>query len=78
MNLEYIQYNMQEIQEEIELILKGIKRGENYAHDEYYKSMQHLIHHVNIAWNTRNATTEEIESHDLSYWSQFPTDINLI
>lgn len=44
MNTKYIQYNIQEIQEEIENILSGLKRGDGYTHETYYRSMQHLIY----------------------------------
>lgn len=52
MNKQYIIYNLQDAQEEIEIILSKI-RDENYTHEQLYRSFQHLIHHVNIAWNAR-------------------------
>lgn len=78
MNVKYIAYNLQEAQEEIEIMLKKIQSGKEYAHEDFYKSMQHLIHHVNIAWNARNATEEEVEESDLDKWSHFPKDFKLI
>lgn len=81
MNLKYIHYNLEEAQEEIENILQQLKRGENYNHAEFYSSMQHLIHHINIAWNSRGTTAEQTSDaseEDLLKWSRYPTDIKLI
>lgn len=78
MNTKYIAYNLQEAQEEIELMLARIKTGKEYAHEDFYQSMQHLIHHVNIAWNARNVSEDEAEDLELSEWSHFPDDIKLI
>lgn len=81
MNLKYIRYNLEEAQEEIENILHNLKAGENYTHAEFYSSMQHLIHHMNIAWNSRSVPQQQTDSaseDDLKKWGQFPTDITLI
>lgn len=77
MNKLFIGYNLQEAQEEIEIILKAMKTNPNYSHEEFYRSMQHLIHHVNIAYNGRNAPEQPTEAQVEAY-SQFPTDIKLI
>jgi len=40
--------------------------------------MQHLYHHVNTAWNARDATETQVEKatdDDFNRWSQFPTDL---
>ncbi len=81
MNLKYIRYNLSEVQEEIENILTRIKLGEGYSHSEFYSSMQHIFHHVNIAWNTRDIDeqiTDQADECDLQKWSKTPSDITLI
>lgn len=81
MNLKYIRYNLEEAQEEIENIMTQLKRGEPYDQSQFYSSMQHLIHHINIAWNSRHASpveTENATDDDLKRWGKFPTDITLI
>jgi hypothetical protein len=43
--------------------------------------MQHLIHHVNIAWNARTVSDEMIENvsdEKMDEWSKFPQDIKLV
>ena len=81
MNTKYVRYNLQEAQEEIENILRQLQRGNEYPHAEFYSSMQHLIHHINIAWNTRHISelrTENASEADLVEWGKFPEDIRLI
>jgi hypothetical protein len=81
MNKKYIQYNLEEAQEEIEVMLRSLKQKPDYTHEEFFRSMQHLIHHINIAWNARSTSTNEIENAtpaDLERWGQFPADIKLI
>lgn len=82
MNLKYIGYNLQEAQEEIENILRNLQqKGEAYEHSSFYLSMQHLIHHFNIAWNARETRWEEAENasdENLKKWGEYPTDITLI
>lgn len=81
MNLKYIRYNLEEAQEEIENIMSQLKKGDQYSHAEFYSSIQHLIHHINIAWNARNTSWVDAENateEDMNRWSQYPTDIKLI
>lgn len=80
MNKPYVIYNLQEAQEEIEIILSKI-RDPNYSHEALYRSFQHLVHHVNIAWNSREkneSETLEPSDSDISEWSQYPKDLKLI
>ncbi len=80
MNKPYIIYNLQDAHEEIEIILSKIK-DPNDSHEQLYRSFQHLIHHVNIAWNARSeGETDTLEPTDenLAKWTQYPKDITLI
>ena len=77
MNKTFITYNLQEVHEEIELIFRALKNNPNYSQAEYYHAIQHIIHHVNIAWNGRNASENPSEI-EVEKWSEYPTDIKLI
>lgn len=81
MNKKYIQYNLEEIQEELENIIRKLKSSKDYAPEEFYQSMQHLFHHANTAWNTRNLAPQETENAseaDQERWGKYPTDMILI
>lgn len=78
LNKKLIQYNLEEAQEEIEGMLEKVKSPGEYSETAYLHSMQHLIHHINIAWNARSVAPDDFEKTGRSQWSHFPTDLKLI
>ena len=82
MNTKFITYNFQEIQEEVELVLRQMQTGQKGAsHEKFYSSVQHIYHHLNIAWNARNSgedTVFDLDDPRMDEWKEFPTDIKLI
>jgi len=79
MNAKFIKYNLQEIQEELEELIKKLDRGLPNA--ELYTAIQHIYHHLNIAWNARDTVTGDTYEQDdpkMQIWKEFPTDIKLI
>lgn len=79
MNNQFIMYNFQELQEEVEVVLKKVKSG--ITHEEFYKSVQHMYHHLNIAWNARAtepAIVFDLDDPRMDLWKEFPKDIKLI
>jgi hypothetical protein len=79
MNNKFISYNFQEIEEEVQIVLQRAKSG--MTHEEFYKSVQHIYHHLNIAWNSRNTEAGvifDIDDPQMEEWSQFPDDLKLM
>lgn len=79
MNNKFIRYNFEEIQEEIEILMKKLQG--DISHAEFYSGVQHIYHHLNIAWNARATEPGIIPDLDdprMEEWSQFPQDIKLI
>lgn len=79
MNSKFITYNFQEIQEEVEVILRDMKAG-GMTEDKFRKSVQHIYHHLNTAWNGRNAPGDALDvphSELLKKWEKFPTDMRV-
>ncbi len=79
MNRKFITYNFQEIQEEVELVLRQMASGA--SHETFYRSVQHIYHHLNIAWNARDTGTDvvfDLDDPRMDTWKEFPTDIKLI
>ncbi|MGE5086477.1 MAG: hypothetical protein ACM3MG_09275 [Bacillota bacterium] len=79
MNTKFIVYNFQEIEEEIAIVMSRIRKG--MSHEEYYKSVQHIYHHLNIAWNARESLPEGVADLDdprMDEWKEFPKDLKLI
>ena len=79
MNKEWIKFNLREAIEELQRTVAELDEPE-YSIEEYAVAIAHAYHHVNTAWNGREATPLEVEpgSDDLFYqWRAFPTDIFL-
>jgi len=79
MNREWIKFNLQEAVEELQRTIAELDSPQ-YDAAEYAVAMAHAYHHLNTAWNGREATPTEVEpgSDELFYrWRSFPTDIFL-
>ena len=82
MNRSWVRFHLEEAHEELTSILSHIKLDEEYSEADFRVAMEHLYHHVNFAWNTRNASNTEVEAEDtdMSYFysgRKFPKDIPL-
>lgn len=78
MNTKFITFNFQEIAEEVELILRDMKAG-GMTEEKYLKSIQHIYHHLNTAWNGRNAPADALDvarEADIRKWEKFPSDVS--
>ena len=79
MNTKFISYNFEEIQEEVDLVLKKMNNG--MTEEEFYKAAQHIYHHLNIAWNSRDTQPHivfDLDDPRMQDWMKFPTDIRLL
>ncbi len=80
MNDDYILYNLKEAQEQLAEIINDIENGEALNSGSYYVQMQHLYHHLNTAWNARDASENETEvcsQKNFEKWRLFPDDIEM-
>ena len=76
MNKQYIQFNLEEAQMEIEQVLDDLRQDATFDEYEYNASMSNIYHYLNTAWNARNASNSEVSelSDDNFYlWREFPT-----
>ena len=79
MNKDYVLFNLREAQEELEQMIRALGEAD-YDNGDYVVAMTHLYHHVNTAWNARDASRERAEAcseEDFRQWRQFPADIDL-
>jgi hypothetical protein len=76
MNRDYVLYHLREAAEELTRTIAEIENKADYDDVEFEAAMQHLYHHVNTAWNAREASEEtarECSEKDFHAWRQFPT-----
>ena len=61
MNREHVLFHLQEAAEELTRTVSECESNSQYDIGEYFVAMQHLYHHLNMAWNGRYATKEEAD-----------------
>jgi hypothetical protein len=81
MNNDYILFNLNEALEELSRTIREIENKPDYDYGEFVVAMKRVYHHLNVAWNARNASTERAEvcsKEDFDRWRQFPTDLEMV
>lgn len=77
MDKDYLLFHLVEAQEELVKITHEITNNSQYDEAELLIAFQHLYHHINTAWNARNASVSEIQSNEyFNQWQEFPKDIS--
>jgi len=77
-NRDWVVFHLTEARDEINKTLAEINETPDYDYGEFWVAMQHLYHHANTAWNSRDATQTQVENatdEDFNRWSQFPSDL---
>ena len=80
MNRDWVVLQLREAQQELSRTLAEIEADPDYDVGEFMVAMQHLYHHLNTAWNSRNEAPARVEScaeEDFYAWRRFPGDIYL-
>jgi len=81
MNKEWILFHLTEARDEINKTLTDIHGNPDYNYAEFWVAMQHLYHHVNTAWNSRELSEAQVREgtdEGFSRWSQFPKDLPMM
>ncbi|MHC4498450.1 MAG: hypothetical protein ACYS21_04980, partial [Planctomycetota bacterium] len=68
---------LKEALESLEQMIQEIESQDDYCYGEYIVDITHLYHHLNIAWNARDADEERVNrcsEEDFYNWRQFPVD----
>lgn len=78
MNRDWVLHHLREAREELGRTIDEIVATPDYDVGELLVSMSHLYHHLNTAWNARDAAesaVREVSAEDFKRWSRFPADI---
>ena len=81
MNRQWVLHHLSEAQGEIAAIIAEIEKTPDYGYGEFWVALQHLYHHLNTAWNSRDATPDQVENAtdgDFKRWSRFPEDLPMM
>ncbi|MFZ4693792.1 MAG: hypothetical protein ACOYMV_01555 [Verrucomicrobiia bacterium] len=77
MNKSHALFHLREAQEAVGKMIRRIETDPSYEFGDYTVEMGHLYHHVNTAWNGRDATEEQAKrclQEDFDRWQRFPDE----
>jgi hypothetical protein len=75
MNKEFILSNLRDAAQELASTIHDIESDTEYEYGNFAVAMNHLYHHLNTAWNGRNASDAEVKEcteDNFFKWRQFP------
>jgi hypothetical protein len=81
MNAQVILSNLREAEEQLRSLISQAEQRPEFSFESFHIGMAHLYHHLNTAWNARNATRDQWVNQaeeDFKRWEQFPNDLPLI
>ena len=77
MNKDYILFHLGETREALDQLITALRSDPDYEFGNFSVDMSHLYHHLNTAWNARDASKAQAEAcseSDFMRWRQFPVD----
>ena len=80
MTRDYVLWNLREALEALGALMTEMEGDPEYDQGQFGVDLNHVYHHINTAWNARNASRERSETcseEDFYDWRQFPTDIDM-
>ena len=81
MNRDQVLSHLSEAREAITQVIEEIQETPDYDDSEYWVDMQHVYHHINTAWNSRNASSADVEQATdtvFNRWNVFPLDLPMM
>ncbi|MBI5684989.1 MAG: hypothetical protein HZC54_07900 [Verrucomicrobia bacterium] len=81
MNRDAVLFHLREAKEELDRTIGEIENDQSYDYAEFHVAMSHLYHHLNTAWNGRDASAErhrECIQSDFDAWRKFSSDADLL
>jgi hypothetical protein len=81
MNKQAILFHLREAKEELDRTIHKLETDAEYEFDDFVAGMGHLYHHLNSAWNGRDACRErhrDCAQHDFEAWRKFPSNAELL
>ena len=81
MNKPNVLWHLKEARAAIDELIADMETDAEYDFGEFRVDIEHLYHHVNTAWNARDATQESTDAcseENFDRWRQFPQDIEII
>lgn len=80
MNREHTLFHLREAMSELENTISELASDPNFSEAEFYVSAEHIYHHLNTAWNAREASKSEAtecSEPNFNKWRCFPSEFSL-
>ena len=80
MNRGWVIEHLRDAHEELSRTIAEMEADSSYDVGEFIVAIQHIYHHLNTAWNSRDETAEgvaAISDEKFYEWRRFPRDIYL-
>ena len=81
MNKEWIAFHLDEAAEQLRETVKKLSSEAEYSHADFLVEISHAYHHINTAWNSRDASPEAVANHtdaDYDEWQKMPSADELL
>jgi len=78
MNREWVLVHLNEAHDELTRTIKEITDSPGYDYGKFFPAMQHVYHHLNTAWNARDASERELANQTTATfkrWVSMPADL---
>jgi hypothetical protein len=80
-NNRLVRFHLREAQEALQRAVEDMPTDAEYGEGDLFPAMQHIYHHLNTAWNARDASEAEAEpgtDEQFDRWGAFPQDFPLL
>jgi hypothetical protein len=81
LNRSWVLFHLTEAVDALHQTIGDLSKDPDYSGVELAVDMQHIYHHLNTAWNSRDSNGSDVEpgSDELfNRWSQFPSDLDMM
>ena len=81
MNNNAVLFHLREAKEELDRTIAELETTPDYDAGELRVAMSHLYHHLNTAWNGRDASREahrDCVQADFDAWRKFPENADIL
>lgn len=81
MNKDWIAFHLGEAAEQLQETVKNLSSDPDYSYGDLIVEISHAYHHINTAWNSRDASPAAVANHtdaDYDEWQKMPSEEDLM
>ena len=81
MNKDWVAFHLEEAAKQLEETVRDLSSDADYSYGNLIVDISHTYHHINTAWNSRDASPEAVANHtdgDYDEWQKMPSEDELM